>query len=74
MSGCKADKLVQAAKDSLEILNSKSELTDNNYKVFKEARKKPLEKIIDCHREKMKDIETKTDNHKNENTELHSFE
>ena len=74
MSSCNADKLVQAAKDSLEILNSKSELTDNNYKVFKEARKKPLDKIIVCHQEKMKVIETTADSHANNNTELHSFE
>ena len=76
MTGCNADTLIRAAKNSLEILESKTELTDVNYDKFKEDRDNSLNKIKQCHADKMTAIGDSVDTHaaNTANTDIHSFE
>ena len=73
MNVCDPDKLINVAKKSLDILTTTSELTKDNYSKFKEARGKPLERIIQCHQDKMKEQVNKVETH-TENTDIHNFE
>jgi hypothetical protein len=76
MTGCNADTLILAAKNSLKILESKTELTDVNYDKFKEDRDNSLKKIEQCHADKMTAIGKSVDTHATNaaNTDIHSFE
>ncbi len=73
---CNGINLINIAKKQLDKLTSKKKLTEDNYKEYKEAREKPLEKIIQCHAKKMKDFEINVDTHThtNEDDDLHTFE
>ena len=53
MTECDPVKLINVAKQTLDILNTKSDLTGDNYTKFKEARGKPIERLIKCHKDKM---------------------
>jgi hypothetical protein len=72
---CNTDTLIQLAKNQLKKLTSKTELTENNYNEYKEARGKPLDEIEKCHKIKMKELGDKPEEHDSDaNDSLHTFE
>lgn len=73
---CDGKVLIKLAEAQLKKLTLKSELTEDNYKEYKEARGKPLERIIQCHKEKMDEFKIKVDEHTHTDKDdnLHTFE